>query len=116
MPLNPAAPRSIPFPHALARRARPCATLSSEMTPEQLARLSAKENEPAHRSELDVLDNRELELFSILGQGCSRAQIQAEFGFSPAELRALRKRMQVKLGLKSDAQLDRFAREHGPML
>ena len=63
-------------------------------------------------SALDALNNRELELFSILSQGYSTRQIHSEFGIAPAELQKLKEAIQKKLGLKSDVQLIQAAARH----
>jgi DNA-binding CsgD family transcriptional regulator len=85
------------------------------MTPEQLALLLAQDNARLN-SAFDVLDERELELFSILAQGYSSCQIRSEFGIAPQETRALKKRIMKKLKLKSESELLQLARiSTGPL-
>jgi len=81
------------------------------MTPEELARALAQ-NTAAFQSGLDVLNDRELEVFSILSQGYSVGQIQAEFGIVPRELKRLKTAIQKKLGFKTEVQLLQAAARH----
>jgi two-component system, NarL family, invasion response regulator UvrY len=82
------------------------------MSPEQLKQLLSDDSETTFRSELDVLDERELEVFSILGQGYSASQVQAEIGVAPPEFRVFKQRIQKKLGLRTEAELLRKAVQH----
>jgi DNA-binding NarL/FixJ family response regulator len=75
------------------------------MKPEELNRLLAKDTAGSFKSDLDVLDERELEVFSILAQGYSGSQIQSQFGIAPPELKQIKQRIQKKLGLKDEIQL-----------
>lgn len=81
------------------------------MTPEQLARIL--QNQCGSDSELDTLDERELEVFSTLAQGYSPYQIQTETGIDPVQLRHIKRRIQAKLGFKDEIQLLRFAAKRG---
>jgi len=74
------------------------------MTQQQLARLLSSDSR-GPGSALDVLDDRELEIFSILSQGYSAGQIELELGMAASEVGALKRRVQKKLGLKSELQL-----------
>ncbi len=89
-----------------------CLYLHGRMTREQLAQFLSRENETGPISALDRLDERELEVFSILGQGYSTNQIHSEFGFAPEALRAIKQRIRAKLGIKDDAALLRVAARH----
>jgi DNA-binding CsgD family transcriptional regulator len=82
------------------------------MTPEELARLLSKENQPHLKSGLDILSDRELEVFSILGQDYSSRQIVSEFGIGREELRTAKQSIQTKLRLKNEVQLIQFAAKH----
>lgn len=81
----------------------------ADMTPEELARILSKDDASRLRSSLDALDDKELELFSLLGQGYSSSQIHSEFGFRPKQLKELKLRIRKKLGLKSDMAVARLA-------
>jgi DNA-binding CsgD family transcriptional regulator len=74
------------------------------MTPEQLARALAMKP-PGGESSLEALDDREMEVFSILSQGYSSGQIESEFHIKPGELKRLKGSIQRKLGLKNEVQL-----------
>jgi DNA-binding CsgD family transcriptional regulator len=76
------------------------------MSPEQLARLLANEK---HSSPLDALNERELEVFSLIGQGYTAGQMDSEFGIAPPRLKATKLAIQKKLGLKNEVQLLQFA-------
>jgi DNA-binding NarL/FixJ family response regulator len=80
------------------------------MTKEQLARLLEKQAAP---SPFDALSEREVELFSILAQGYSPDQIEREFRIPKREQGEIKRRILTTLGLKTDAELMRFAGKHG---
>ena len=77
------------------------------MTREQLDRILADED--TTRSALDILNNREIEVFSLLSQGYSTHHICRELEISPEELAALKSTIQSKLNLKNEIQLFQFA-------
>jgi len=84
------------------------------MTREQLAQFLSQDNSKVPSSPLDVLDERELEVFSILSQGYSASQIESQFGIGADELKAIQKSLRNKLKLKDDVQLIRYAAKHQP--
>jgi DNA-binding NarL/FixJ family response regulator len=61
------------------------------------------------RSSLDVLNNREIEVFSLLSQGYSTQHICRELDITAEELAALKLSIQSKLNLKNEIQLFQFA-------
>lgn len=77
------------------------------MTRAQLDQLLA--NEASTRSALDVLNNREIEVFSLLSQGYSSHHICRELEISVEQLAALKSTIQSKLNLKNEIQLFQFA-------
>ena len=79
------------------------------MTRQQLAELLA---DSETRSELDLLNEREIELFSMLSQGTASHLISREMGIAPEDLPKLKTSIQKKLGLKNDIQLLQFAAKH----
>jgi DNA-binding CsgD family transcriptional regulator len=79
------------------------------MTPQQLQQLLSGEKVNALKSDLDMLDERELEVFSILSQGYSNSQIDSQFGIPPKQLKEIKERIQKKLGLKNEVQLLQLA-------
>jgi len=79
------------------------------MTPEQLKQLLAGGKVDAIKSDLDILDDRELEVFSILSQGYSNSQIDSQFGIDPKQLKQIKARIQKKLGLKNEVQMLQLA-------
>ena len=77
------------------------------MTQEELSKLLATESRGD--SELDQLEDRELEVVSLLAQGNGFGQVAREMGISGERLDALKQGICRKLSLKSDLQLIRFA-------
>lgn len=77
------------------------------MTREQLDHLLA--DEASTRSALDILNNREIEVFSLLSQGYSSHHICRELDITTDQLAALKSTIQSKLNLKNEIQLFQFA-------
>jgi DNA-binding NarL/FixJ family response regulator len=77
------------------------------MTREQLDQILADEDNT--RSALDILNNREVEVFSLLSQGYSSHHICRELDIGPEELGALKASIQSKLRLKNEIQLFQYA-------
>jgi DNA-binding NarL/FixJ family response regulator len=77
------------------------------MTRAQLDQILA--HEETTRSALDILNNREIEVFSLLSQGYSTHHICRELEITPDELAGLKLAIQSKLDLKSEIQLFQFA-------
>jgi DNA-binding NarL/FixJ family response regulator len=77
------------------------------MTREQLDQILAHENNT--QSALDILNNREIEVFSLLSQGYSSPHICRELAIQPEELNAIKSVIQSKLNLKNEIQLFQFA-------
>ena len=82
------------------------------MTREDLARLLSAQNQQGLASPLDVLNDRELELLSLMGQGYSSDRIQSLFGVDGPKLSALKQNIRSKLKLKNDLELLRAAAKH----
>ena len=70
------------------------------MTREQLAKILEAESNP-----LDVLSDKEMEVFSMLGQGYSSRNISEELALATEETQKLREKIRVKLKLKTDVQV-----------
>lgn len=77
------------------------------MTREQLEAIL--ENEEEFSSKLDCLDNRELEVVSMMSQGQNGRQISEELQIGPEELKTLKASIQKKCGLKDEVALVQFA-------
>jgi DNA-binding NarL/FixJ family response regulator len=82
-------------------------TRNSFMTRAQLNQILADEG--STRSALDILNNREIEVFSLLSQGYSSHHICRELEITPEELAGLKFTIQSKLNLKNEIQLFQFA-------
>lgn len=76
-------------------------TYLSDAMNEQLRSRLAKGSAEAPASELERLSDRELEIFFLLGQGQSTAQIAAALNLSPHTVATHRAHVQDKLGIKS---------------
>jgi DNA-binding CsgD family transcriptional regulator len=81
------------------------------MTKEQLAQVLAA-NPPDLESGLEGLNDRELEVFSILSQGCDPRLVESEFGIALPEFNRLKQSIRQKLKLKTEAQLRQAAARH----
>ena len=77
------------------------------MTRAQLDQILA--NDEGTRSALDILNNREIEVFSLLSQGYSTHHICRELDITPEQLAGLKFAIQSKLNLKNEIQLFQFA-------
>ena len=63
-------------------------------------------------SELDLLNEREIEFFSLLSQGTPSHIMLVEMGIEADDLTRLKASIRKKLGLKNDIQLLQFAAKH----
>jgi DNA-binding NarL/FixJ family response regulator len=63
----------------------------------------------AGQSSLDVLDEREMEVISMMSQGSNSSHICRELNLEPEGLAALKKELMGKLRLKNEVQLIQFA-------
>ena len=77
------------------------------MTRAQLDQILADEKNT--QSALDILNNREIEVFSLLSQGYSSHHICRELEINNDQLAALKFAIQSKLNLKNEIQLFQFA-------
>ena len=77
------------------------------MTRAQLDQVLADETRT--RSPLDVLNNREIEVFSLLSQGYSTHHMCRELDITVEQLAAHKSAIQSKLDLKNEIQLFQFA-------
>ena len=77
------------------------------MTRAQLDQVLADETRT--RSPLDVLNNREIEVFSLLSQGYSTHHMCRELDITVDQLAAYKSTIQSKLNLKNEIQLFQFA-------
>jgi DNA-binding NarL/FixJ family response regulator len=64
----------------------------------------------------EALSDRELEVLKLIASGESLAHIAAVLHLSPNTVTTYRARICQKIGLKSNAQLTRYALEHGLLL
>ncbi|MEI8340841.1 MAG: response regulator transcription factor [Verrucomicrobiota bacterium] len=63
-------------------------------------------------SPLEQLTNRELEIYRLLGGGCSRLEIAAQLHLSVKTIESHRANLRQKLGLKNSKELMRHASEY----
>jgi DNA-binding NarL/FixJ family response regulator len=76
------------------------------MTREQLAQFLAADEKP---SQMDLLDNHEVELISLLSQGFNGTNICRELQITPEELASLKSSVRTRLNLQNDMELLQFA-------
>ena len=76
------------------------------MTREQLSQIL--DQEERHQSALDILDNREMEVFSLIRQGSHSSHICREMQITPEQLAEYKKSIQSKFDLKNEVQLVQF--------
>jgi DNA-binding NarL/FixJ family response regulator len=83
------------------------------VSPALVDRLAALVSGAAAASRHDALSNRELEVFRLIARGESLVQIGARLHLSPNTVTTYRTRILDKMGLSSNAELTRYALEHG---
>ncbi len=81
--------------------------LSARMTSRLLHRVAA--GAPPQESQLQILSNRELEVFEMIGQGLTTLQIARRLELSPKTIETHREKIKQKLNLKNSAELSRRA-------
>lgn len=90
--------------------------LSEKMTREMLQRAVGQHASP-RSSPIELLSDRELEIFQLLGTAASTAQIAKTLHLSASTVETYRTRLKIKLNIKSTAELVRQATvwvmEHG---
>jgi hypothetical protein len=79
------------------------------MTHAQLTEI-LKDNETS--SDLDLLNEPEIEFFSLLSQGTPSHMMLLEMGIEAEDLTRLKASIRKKLGLKNDIQLLQYAAKH----
>ena len=77
--------------------------LSARMTSRLLHRVAA--GAPPQESPLQILSNRELEVFEMIGQGLTTLQIARRLELSPKTIETHREKIKKKLSLKNSAEL-----------
>ena len=69
----------------------------------------AMENQSLDGDPLELLSNRELDVFTMIGQGQTTRQIANKLNLSPRTIETHRKNVKMKLGLQNAMQLSRCA-------
>ena len=82
--------------------------LSPELSERLLARMTGS-NAGGIRTSLDLLSDRELEVFELLGQGRTTRQIAETLYLSVKTIETYRENLKIKLGLNNSAELIRAA-------
>lgn len=82
--------------------------LSKELSAEILLRFAGNER-GRHRSPLDQLSDRELEVFEHMGHGLTTREIAEKLMLSPKTIDSYRTRVKEKLSIDSNAELRRRA-------
>lgn len=89
--------------------------LSDNMSNRMLSRMVDKRSDTA-KAPLERLTAREMEIYSLFGEGRLPAEIAERLGLSVKTVDAHRENLKRKLGLKSAAELMRHAMRHTPSL
>jgi len=84
--------------------------LSARMTNRMLDHVLTDKIE-VHRSPIESLSNRELEVFEMIGKGMATKQIAARLGLSPKTIETYREHIKQKLSLTNATELTRSAVE-----
>ncbi len=81
------------------------------LSPRMAGRLLARIGSPSASPEdvLSALSDRELQVFEMIGRGLSTAQIATQLDVSIKTVETHRQRIKVKLGLRTGAELNRYA-------
>lgn len=82
--------------------------LSEKMVPEVLSRITGHSKGDA-KSPLEVLSNREIEVFQMIGEGMQTRQIAEKLGLSPKTVQVHREHIKKKLGLGNAVELHQTA-------
>lgn len=82
--------------------------LSERMTNRMLDQVLTDKIE-VHRSPIETLSNRELEVFEMIGKGLATKQIAARLGLSPKTIETYREHIKQKLSLANSTELTRSA-------
>lgn len=85
-------------------------------SPSLVDKLAAVVSGEAGASGHDALSNRELEVFKLIARGEALVQIGERLHLSPNTVTTYRSRILDKMGMSSNAELTRYAIEHGLIL
>lgn len=83
--------------------------LSDTMAQKMLFRAIGRGREEVSKSRLDILADRELEVFRLIGQGVKTAEIAERLHLSVKTIETYRDRIRQKLNLSHGTELARFA-------
>ncbi|MGO4476456.1 response regulator [Massilia sp. 2TAF26] len=97
----------------LIEAVRRAATGHKYVSPSLVDKLAALVSGDDHAGGHDTLSNRELEVFKLIAQGEALVQIGERLHLSPNTVTTYRARILDKMGMTSNAELTRYALEHG---
>lgn len=83
------------------------------VSPALVEKLAALVSGDAAASGHETLSNRELEVFKLIAQGATLVRIGEMLHLSPNTVTTYRSRILEKMGMSSNADLTRYALEHG---
>lgn len=69
----------------------------------------AVEGKSLDANPVELLSNREMDVFTMIGQGLTTQQIAGKLDLSPRTIESHRKKIKIKLGLQNAVQLSRCA-------
>jgi len=79
--------------------------LSEQVVDQMLTRRIGTSNDDAERSEVEILSDRELEVFKFIGQGASTQEIAEKMHLSQKTVETYRARIKEKLDVKNATEL-----------
>lgn len=83
--------------------------LSEEMTQKLLGRSIGVKSQETSRNPIEVLADRELEVFRLIGEGLKTAEIAQRLHLSVHTIETYRERIKTKLDMKNSSRLGQFA-------
>lgn len=96
---------------AAIKRARQGKTYLSEKMTERLLYRAINMRDDCHDSKTQTLSDREFQVFEFIGRGVSSKEIANNLNLSVKTIDAVRENIKHKLGLRSAAELTRYAIE-----
>lgn len=100
-------------PEELAAAVRKAASGGKYVTPTLLQKLAGMLGNHDTATPHDLLTDREMQIFHLIARGESLVSIATSLHLSPSTVTTYRARILEKMGLKNNAELIRYALDHG---
>lgn len=79
--------------------------VSQDVTSRMLLRLASNKDSSSERMGHELLGDRELQVYTLIGEGHATSEIAEKLGMSPKTVQTHRERIRMKLGLKNSSEL-----------